>query len=129
MRCSCCRKPCGLNESPSEKEGKFGQIVGYARVSAASMKALPKRKGNLIDYGAEAVRERASMKALPKRKGNTRQNVQKLQADGASMKALPKRKGNVEVRECKKRNTPASMKALPKRKGNTGLDGVVSTNS
>ena len=37
----------GLNESPSEKEGKFGRERGREGGSpAASMKALPKRKGN-----------------------------------------------------------------------------------
>ncbi|WP_419865836.1 hypothetical protein [Rothia mucilaginosa] len=36
----------GLNESPSEKEGKYiGQKMVYF-ISGASMKALPKRKGN-----------------------------------------------------------------------------------
>ena len=41
----------GLNESPSEKEGKFEHLVvvdvGAVR---ASMKALPKRKGNPCPY-------------------------------------------------------------------------------
>ena len=38
----------GLNESPSEKEGKSGVIVRAGDLAAAaSMKALPKRKGNL----------------------------------------------------------------------------------
>ena len=35
-----------LNESPSEKEGKRGFLTDVARVRGASMKALPKRKGN-----------------------------------------------------------------------------------
>ena len=40
----------GLNESPSEKEGKLGTESGRAvNGSVASMKALPKRKGN--DWG------------------------------------------------------------------------------
>ena len=38
----------GLNESPPEKEGKSGYRAGGAHVRrVASMKALPKRKGNL----------------------------------------------------------------------------------
>ena len=36
----------------------------------ASMKALPKRKGNVVLRGGAKYRLGASMKALPKRKGN-----------------------------------------------------------
>ena len=66
----------------------------------ASMKALPKRKGNSeILMTGDWVASAASMKALPKRKGNT----ESVRAGGpeisASMKALPKRKGNKEHRE------------------------------
>ena len=35
-----------LNESPSEKEGKFRGGVGFHVVFGPSMKAPPKRKGN-----------------------------------------------------------------------------------
>ena len=35
-----------LNESPSEKEGKFEQQGERFKTKTASMKALPKRKGN-----------------------------------------------------------------------------------
>ena len=35
-----------LNESPSEKEGKFCVVSFQASFQEASMKALPKRKGN-----------------------------------------------------------------------------------
>ena len=40
----------GLNESPSEKEGKCLRLarLGIARMGSASMKALPKRKGNFL---------------------------------------------------------------------------------
>ena len=40
------KMPISLNESPSEKEGKlaFRRLKPFA--NAASMKALPKRKGN-----------------------------------------------------------------------------------
>ena len=45
---SCTRGSGRLNESPSEKEGKSGVIVRAGDLAAAaSMKALPKRKGNL----------------------------------------------------------------------------------
>ena len=35
-----------LNESPSEKEGKYPRFCGRLVEACASMKALPKRKGN-----------------------------------------------------------------------------------
>ena len=35
-----------LNESPSKKEGKLPDITTHAQPVNASMKALPKRKGN-----------------------------------------------------------------------------------
>ena len=38
-----------LNESPSEKEGKFWVLYGsLPYIYSASMKAPPKRKGNLV---------------------------------------------------------------------------------
>ena len=41
------------------------------------------------------ARKPASMKALPKRKGNILSHLSLGLMDGASMKALPKRKGNI----------------------------------
>ena len=41
----------GLNESPSEKEGKFERDVGAATENViASMKVPPKRKGNVSSW-------------------------------------------------------------------------------
>ena len=37
----------GLNESPSEKEGKSATSTGNDSSAVASMKVPPKRKGNL----------------------------------------------------------------------------------
>ena len=37
---------CTLNESPSEKEGKFFAVGGAERLLRPSMKVPPKRKGN-----------------------------------------------------------------------------------
>ena len=60
-----------LNESPSEKEGKFRHCRCVRHNVAASMKALLKRKGNPVSQGQDpAVLLPASMKALLKRKGN-----------------------------------------------------------
>ena len=59
-----------LNESPSEKEGKYGDRVGDVTLRPASMKVPPKRKGNdAVILGVHSESD-ASMKVPPKRKGN-----------------------------------------------------------
>ena len=68
--------PCSatrLNESPSEKEGKYRRPTRAGRdADGASMKVPPKRKGNARwRPGAGSHLDRASMKVPPKRKGNT----------------------------------------------------------
>ena len=61
----------GLNESPSQKEGKYLLpaliLIG---LWLASMKVPPKRKGNYPVSTAPSARLQASMKVPPKRKGN-----------------------------------------------------------
>ena len=60
-----------LNESPSEKEGKFQIGANTATsIDMASMKVPPKRKGNPKLYVWRCQRWLASMKVPPKRKGN-----------------------------------------------------------
>ena len=59
-----------LNESPSEKEGKFVSQFVYNLPLIPSMKVPPKRKGNPSVMDASFEYLKASMKALPKRKGN-----------------------------------------------------------
>ena len=60
----------GLNESPSEKEGKCLELHQLGVDDAASMKVPPKRKGNCgVRFAAVDVAG-ASMKVPPKRKGN-----------------------------------------------------------
>ena len=41
-------RPLSLNESPSEKEGKLSRLPSTRAETSASMKALPKRKGNSV---------------------------------------------------------------------------------
>ena len=120
----------------------IGRATAALLVTPASMKTLPKRKGNCEGRllgspksqslnesssgkegkrpgaAASAVDYAASMKALPKRKGNKVHGVNGGEPM-ASMKALPKRKGN-SLPQCRSVDElrPASMKALPKRKGN-----------
>ena len=62
--------PGSLNESPSEKEGKCPETWAGETLYEASMKALPKRKGNPGVGRVKISGAKASMKALPKRKGN-----------------------------------------------------------
>ena len=59
-----------LNESPSQKEGKSGAPEHGWVGPFASMKALPKRKGNIRELKGDVLRETASMKVPPERKGN-----------------------------------------------------------
>ena len=92
---------------------------GELNPADASMKALPKRKGNDLFPPEVWALGGASMKALPKRKGNSRAVAPEISSWVASMKALPKRKGNVALFIFTARKNDASMKALPKRKGNT----------
>ena len=62
-----------LNESPSQKEGKSAaRNVRSVDCALASMKALPRRKGNDRPQTQCWRRLQASMKALPRRKGNPR---------------------------------------------------------
>ena len=60
-----------LNESPSQKEGKSSFPCPLRPPTPASMKALPKRKGNVSWWLRKSNFQNASMKALPKRKGNS----------------------------------------------------------
>ena len=64
------RLQLGLNESPSEKEGKYEAEGQYSTGESASMKVPPKRKGNVTKSLAPARKRVASMKVPPKRKGN-----------------------------------------------------------
>ena len=67
------RHPEALNESPSEKEGKFcAQLPLGVPVGLPSMKVPPKRKGNfLIPTLMHINYTLPSMKVPPKRKGNS----------------------------------------------------------
>ena len=63
------RPPC-LNESPSEKEGKFSANRRFSQIGQPSMKVPPKRKGNDFDLFVVGFGLFPSMKVPPKRKGN-----------------------------------------------------------
>lgn len=69
-------------------------LICQSAEAVASVKAPPKRKGNLARQFARWLGFRALMKVPPKRKGNLSIPLNKPDSFAASMKALPKRKGN-----------------------------------
>ena len=83
-----------LNESPSEKEGKFQSRMALNAISRPSMKVPPKRKGNVNARPGGLAQPRPSMKVPPKRKGNLDAVPDGLHNILPSMKVPPKRKGN-----------------------------------
>ena len=113
-----------LNESPSEKEGKYRKVLHARPFYSASMKVPPKRKGNPNFSGFRFEEEQASMKVPPKRKGNF---VTRRCKAGviASMKVPPKRKGNIPFAIAETGKPWASMKVPPKRKGNIARSPVI----
>ena len=133
-----------LNESPSEKEGKYpGKFRGLCD-GQASMKALPKRKGNARPVAILGPRDSASMKALPKRKGNRVSESRNMGIVSGLNESPSEKEGKSRVNQRKhirvlrrlnespsekegkfsrqhdhrRARSHASMKALPKRKGN-----------
>ena len=84
-----------LNESPSEKEGKYTEDEEAVVETDPSMKVPPKRKGNKLCHRVRVPVHAPSMKVPPKRKGN----LHRARPDNSpkwwpSMKVPPKRKGN-----------------------------------
>ncbi len=93
------------------KSGELHPVV-------ASMKALPKRKGNDLFPPEVWALGGASMKALPKRKGNA-SSAPPSRWPPVSLNESPSQKeGKCPPRTGWVASPPASMKALPKRKGN-----------
>ena len=83
-----------LNESPSQKEGKWNTSFVPAFNEGASMKALPKRKGNLR-WLVRACSANLTLNESPSEKeGKSRLRGFDRLVPPASMKAPPKRKGN-----------------------------------
>ena len=59
----------GLNESPSEKEGKYDHIY-YTRVVSSLNESPSEKEGKCTAASSASRATIASMKAPPKRKGN-----------------------------------------------------------
>ena len=87
-----------LNESPSQKEGKLRRIHNEENFNS-SLNESPSQKEGKYRVGAVRYREQhgASMKVPPKRKGNEGLPHSKVLDSFASMKVPPKRKGNVDI--------------------------------
>ena len=111
-----------LNESPSEKEGKFALSADLSPIGLApSMKVPPKRKGNL-PFTQTLHALDSTLNESPSEKegkfGATPTNEFRL--PGPSMKVPPKRKGNSSKSRVERaRRSAPSMKVPPKRKGNS----------
>ena len=132
-----------MKAPPTRKGNPQLRLQVLRQLRVASMKALPKRKGNGGGLNPQRIRIFASMKALPKRKGNypscptscsrcSRLNESPSKKEGkfnrsalndqvvlTSMKALPKRKGNVFVTVDIERLAIASMKVPTRRQRNS----------
>ena len=113
-----------LNESPSEKEGKceYEELREFYHATP-SMKVPPKRKGN-NDSDLSVIDEMLtpSMKVPPKRKGNSTVPRASLHG-GFALNESPSEKEGKYVNHAEERITAMpSMKVPPKRKGNIALD-------
>ena len=60
----------GLNESPSEKEGKFSRGYPGASIGEGLNESPSEKEGKSTGSACFPLSKGASMKALPKRKGN-----------------------------------------------------------
>ena len=83
----------GLNESPSEKEGKL-KVIDGAGVIVGLNESPSEKEGKSVHGQWARVRADASMKVPPKRKGNGHRWFRRCCFHLASMKVPPKRKGN-----------------------------------
>ena len=82
-----------LNESPSEKEGKYSRRAPRRnRRTQPSMKVPPKRKGNPYPNRRAGTCRGPSMKVPPKRKGNARLLVTQRAAVNEALNESPSEK-------------------------------------
>ena len=85
-----------LNESPSEKEGKSIRLKLSHRRDTALNESPSEKEGKWNSGNAESSSSlRPSMKVPPKRKGNGGAALGLLYSLKPSMKVPPKRKGNL----------------------------------
>ena len=108
-----------LNESPHKSVWKL-TICTLNPVGNhdASMKALPRRKGNGLDVDGGCHHCAASMKAPPKRKGNLRWLVRACSANLTLNESPSEKEGKYQCSSALQHGAAPSMKVPPKRKGN-----------
>ena len=112
-----CSANLTLNESPSEKEGKFQNGPGTSAHYVPSMKVPPKRKGNWNFGPGEGNDSDASMKVPPKRKGNPSRISLALSLPCGLNESPSEKEGKAVADWFQLHNPDASMKVPPKRKG------------
>ena len=107
----------GLNESPSQKEGKLDRLRVDQQLTNASMKALPKRKGN---YWKQTISGcYACLNESPSQKEGKSNYAAWLSSLSGGLNESPSQKeGKFHSGTLGRITLNASMKALPKRKGN-----------
>ena len=89
--------PCGasLNESPSQKEGKYLRHLDGGHNLRASMKVSARKRRNAVHCAPLAVGQHTSMKDLPKKRKGNRDDGGRCQClSVASMKVPTKKQGN-----------------------------------
>ena len=113
------RRGRGLNESPSEKEGKFRVLLSVIGVFDRGLNESPSEKEGKFLHSITAGQDTSLNESPSEKEGKSTMRILALLQCLASMKALPKRKGNTGPDGCPPATSAAaSMKALPKRKGN-----------
>ena len=105
---------------PTKMWGKVVQIWLSSVPSIASMKALPKRKGNLR-WLVRACSANLTLNESPSEKEGKCLRACRISSRSPppSMKVPPKRKGNLVLLPVRADRGGPSMKVPPKRKGNT----------
>ena len=111
----------GLNESPSEKEGKFIGVLVTAGAMARLNESPSEKEGKSLPTSSK-LRHSASLNESPSEKEGKYRDARLVRVRFeklASMKVPPKRKGNLIKTHGRALNArAASMKVPPKRKGN-----------
>ena len=94
-----CSANLTLNESPSEKEGKYFFLLIPHFAPIPSMKVPPKRKGNLVFVSISWQELRPSMKVPPKRKGNSSLRSRHLPRRGPLNESPSEKEGKFDPRD------------------------------
>ena len=83
-----------LNESPSEKEGKFPEPAGLLAGLTRLNESPSEKEGKCARFGASTPSRLCLNESPSEKEGKSRNQVHDCQNCDASMKVPPKRKGN-----------------------------------